>query len=100
MGLVCIVVESRRDRCPCATQVKFQTIGGDSVTVGNVWGALGMFLISEGCLLTLNTTLSPPNANSWKDIILIVILLPLRGKGCGAPGVEFGRSFSGAPGWD
>lgn len=68
----------------------FQTIGGDSVAMGETWGVLGVFLMSEGRLLTLSTTLCPANANSWKDLILIVTLLPLRGKGCGAPRVDCG----------
>lgn len=69
----------------------FQTISGDFVAVGDAWGVLRVFLMSEGCLLNRpNTTLCSPNANSWKDLMLIVILLPLRGKGCGAPRMEFG----------
>lgn len=69
----------------------FQIISGVFVVVGDAWGALWVFLMSEDCLLSrLNTTLCSPNANSWKDLLLIVILLPLRGKGCGGPRMEFG----------
>lgn len=42
----------------------FQTMGGDSVAVGDVSGALGVFLMSAGHVLTLSTTLSPLDANT------------------------------------